>query len=103
MSYFRMWGAYTWVGVGLEVSWEPGQVLGLLSLCSGTIPEGSGWPLEDTQQLTGPVESWQLLKDTHTHTHTHTHTPDSHLTLRRGGVAECLPKLGSELSGQAAG
>lgn len=59
MSYFSMWGAYTWFGG--QGSRSPRGGAG----CSGngTIPVAPRWTLKVTQLSTGPVERWQLLEE----------------------------------------
>lgn len=69
MSYFRMWEHTPGSEEGLEGSRELSWVLGLLSLCYGTIPVEPSWPLKVMQLCAGPVESGHLLKARKAHTH----------------------------------
>lgn len=65
MSYFRMWGAFAWLGgrAGGRQGLEPGP------WGHGMILVEPKWPPKATQLYTGLVESWQLLKERGEHTH----------------------------------
>lgn len=99
MSYFRMWGAYTWLGgrAGGLQGVQSGS--GLLSLCSGTMPEGSRWPSKVTQLLTGPVESWELLTERQTGRQTHTPQTPIWLSGEAQSWVHALPGLRAKWTG----
>lgn len=99
MSYFRMWGAYTWLGgrAGGLQGVQSGS--GLLSLCSGTMPEGSRWPSKVTQLLTGPVESWELLTERQTGGQTHTPQTPIWLPGEAQSWVHALPGLRAKCTG----